>query len=301
VDLRREWIDYLKTNKLEYTVLLRDAIHLNDKGSSLMAQMYERHFRVNLLGCGDWMNTVRSYNVLRCLEDRKYDEMVLAGNGWADIRYGARAAGPGNSLKVKVAGKRVDLVLLPDNGWAKVLIDGKSPAQFNLFHGVNPIPKNRYLPLPATAMRYHCGPNMVGETWELTFKDLTPGKFRFSLRGSVTGDDGEGSSDQLFVSKSGRITISPFDWRFTPDYKPPVNGEAPVMVMQIVPDCLDQVPCRPDDTTHAPEDVPYRYVTVADGLPPGEHELTLIPSETGSFSIQAVEVYSPPLAPSGRP
>jgi hypothetical protein len=198
---------------------------------------------------------------------------------------------------LKFTGSRVDLVLLPDTGAAKVLIDGKSPAAFNLFHGLRPLPKHRQgPPMPAVAMRYHTGQNMVAETFELTFKDITPGKFRFSVRGSVTGDDGEGNNNELFISKSGRIAISPFDWRFdTFDYKLPPSGEAPVMVMQIVGDFLDEVRCRPDDSVHAKEDIQYQYVTVADGLPPGEHELTLIPS-ANYFSIQAVEVFNPPLA-----
>ena len=42
---------------------------------------------------------------------------------------------------------------------------------------------------------------------------------------------------------------------------------------------------------------PYReYVTVADGLPPGEHELTVIPDGKASFSIHGVEAYNPPMA-----
>jgi hypothetical protein len=39
----------------------------------------------------------------------------------------------------------------------------------------------------------------------------------------------------------------------------------------------------------------YRYVTVVDGLPQGEHELTLIPTTPNRFSIDAIEVHRPPL------
>ena len=41
---------------------------------------------------------------------------------------------------------------------------------------------------------------------------------------------------------------------------------------------------------------PFEYVTVADGLPPGGHALTLIPDGTGAFRIHAVEAYNPPMA-----
>ena len=36
--------------------------------------------------------------------------------------------------------------------------------------------------------------------------------FTFTLSGSITGPDGEGSSDVRFVSKSGRIAFTPEDW-----------------------------------------------------------------------------------------
>ena len=40
-----------------------------------------------------------------------------------------------------------------------------------------------------------------------------------------------------------------------------------------------------------------QYITVADGLKPGKHELTVIPEGKGSFTIQAVDVFDPPLKP----
>jgi len=44
--------------------------------------------------------------------------------------------------------------------------------------------------------------------------------------------------------------------------------------------------------------IPYRNVTIVDGLPQGKHELTLIPvysEKKEYFSIDAVEVHCPPL------
>ncbi len=64
VDLRREWIDYLQKNHFQTSDMLRDQVHLNEKGSILMAALYERHFRPNTLDRSQWMNTVRRYNVL---------------------------------------------------------------------------------------------------------------------------------------------------------------------------------------------------------------------------------------------
>ena len=39
-----------------------------------------------------------------------------------------------------------------------------------------------------------------------------------------------------------------------------------------------------------------RYRQLLSAAAPGEHELTLIPSETGSFSLRAVEVFNLPLS-----
>ncbi len=296
VDVRREWLDYLHANKVDMSYLLRDMIHLNENGCILMSELYARHFRSNMLNHSNWMNAIRTYNVLRPLEDRKYDEIVLGGGGWRNAYNGAAAAGAGNSLKLKFTGNRVDLTLLPDSGTARVLIDGKPPSQLNLFHGARPVPKYHNQSYPMVPQRYHTGPNMLAERFELTFTEFVrPGKSKFSVRGSLTGEDGQGDTTEPFTSKSGRIVLDTSDWRYIPDYKPDAAGARPALILQIVRDFRDQVSCRPDPGGHPPTDIPYRYVTVADGLSPGEHELTLIPSATGSFSIQSVEAYNPPL------
>lgn len=56
------------------------------------------------------------------------------------------------------------------------------------------------------------------EKWTLTF--LPGGKedgtaIPFKLAGSVTGEDGVGSSDKRFVSTSGRVVLDPGDWMST--------------------------------------------------------------------------------------
>ncbi len=138
---------------------------------------------------------------------------------------------------------------------------------------------------------------MRTERWELVFTDLTPGKLRFRLTGSRTGDDGEGTTTGMFVSKSGRITVDPRDWLFIDKYQRPEGTPLPALIFQIVEDFRDEV-CWHEDQTPSDGRTPRtQYVTVADGLTPGEHELTLVPSDKGTFSIQAIEAYNPPLKP----
>ena len=38
------------------------------------------------------------------------------------------------------------------------------------------------------------------------------GKFRLKVRGSITGEDGEGESGKRFVSTSGRVVLDPDDF-----------------------------------------------------------------------------------------
>jgi hypothetical protein len=163
----------------------------------------------------------------------------------------------------------------------------------HLLHGQRPFQMLSAMMPPGVIIQYSTGPNIRPESWEVTFKDISPDgkKFRFVLHGSLTGDDGEGSPAERFVSRSGRITIEPDDWLIAPWRWPPPPGWSPArLVWKIVADCCDQVQYPAESKEQ------FEYVTVADGLPPGEHELTLIPDSTGSFGIHGIEACNPPMA-----
>ena len=89
------------------------------------------------------------------------------------------------------------------------------------------------------------------------------------------------------------------------DWQPPAGPRQ--LVWHVLPDSLDKVPCDPawrHDTDYYCGQ-PYRYVTVAHGLPCGVHELTLIPipdpNPTRGFTIVGVDVPRPPLARDAPP
>lgn len=316
VEARFEWMKYLKANNLPINALMSDGIHLNAKGHALMALLYERHFRYNAVSRG-WADTVRRFDVGRFLEDNRTDAIVLAGPGWSRTGRGyAQSRSPQDTLKLKFHGTRVDLILPPDRGGAAVLIDGKKPSQWNLFHGTRP--RNRTTewcvewnqpPLNAP-MAYHLGKDMQEETWELTLTHASADKLhvRFRLTGSKTGFDGEGENDRNFVSKSGRITILTTDWGESavkrgdaaPGALEPLKRPLQV-VWHIVPDGRDTVWCDPalPPNNDWYSGMPYSYVTIADGLPCGPHELTLTPLGDANphnvFVISGVEVHRPPL------
>ncbi len=305
VECRREWLGYIKAHKITLDDLLdQSGIHVNDKGNALMAQLYERHFRTNTLTRAGWMNTVRRYEAVRAFEDRRFDEITFAGDGWKDVVTRTNAAGadwpglvesasPKDRLKLKFVGNRVDLVLPACAGGAKVLIDGKAPSALGLMHGTRAMRMRTAAgEQPANLKRFYEGDNVAPETWTLTFMDISSHEptrtFKFKLSGSVTGEDGEGGSEKDFVSRSGRISILSDDW--VKDFKWEPRGLPPVpLTWEIVRDSLDEA-------HGSPQARPYTYVTVADGLPCVEHELTLIPLGDGPFRIHGIDVFKPPMA-----
>jgi hypothetical protein len=307
VECRKEWRDYLAANKLNAEDFLADGLHLNRKGSILMAQLYARHFKRFPIS-KPWTEMVRRYEAMRPLADRRNDEVQLIGDGWSDRAVNSVTSTGGNdSLKLKFYGNRIDLVMPAHNGSAKVLIDGKAPSELNLFQGTRPQGKGE---IPADLMTYYTGPNMLEESWELKFTHISGDhqKYRWTLAGSKTGPDGEGDNSKIFISNSGRITIRPEDFLFSAKgaskekkVLEPVQGEVSLK-WNIPPtpykDEVSCIPLKPEEAKlihNSRYDVFYRYVTVVDGLPEGEHELTLIPTTPNRFSIDAIEVHRPPL------
>ena len=291
-----------------------------------MALLYERHFVYNAASKEGWANMVRRFDVGHFLEDNKTDEIVLEGDGWSRNGRGyAQSGSPNDKLKLKFRGTRVDVIVPPVRGGATVLIDGKKPSELNLFHGTRPKARTNISsitkePAPNVPMAYHIGKNMQEETWTLAIthgnadEDKSKANtthVRFKLSGSKTGPDGEGENECKFVSKSGRITILTSDWgtevKPADPTKPAPAALEPLktpfeMVWHIVPDSLDTI--APKNVWAKDRDyysgMPYDYVTVADGLPCGIHELTLIPMEVAApnnkFIISGIEAHRPPLA-----
>ena len=317
VELRSEWIHYVKADKLDHRDLLRDGVHLNSKGQTLMTLLYERHFRDNAAQARPWADTVRRFDVMRCLEERKPDEIVLRG-GWTSQRGWAQSASPQDSLKLKFFGTRVDLVLPMGQGGAAVLIDGKKPSQLDLLHGTRPYARTRehYNNLPFDLMTYHFGKNAREETWAISFTHVTADKkhARFKLSGSKTGPDGEGDTDHDFTSASGRIFIAADDWcrqseKVSPDTPVKLDwqplSESRQLVWHVLLAGMDTVygdpAWRPDTDYYCGQ--PYTYVTIADGLPCGPHELTLTPlgePANAAFIIMGIDVHRPPMARSAE-
>jgi len=194
VDARRGWIAHLRDNALEPDALLEDGVHLNQAGIELLASLVAPE----LVPVADLDTTPLAGTVT----DIAVNDPAVTRD--ADGR-----------LSLAFTGNRV--VAISDGrggGSARVLLDGAA---------MDPLPELWAVTRPSTApdiwmpaikrVSFRAAP--IEEDWTLEcLDDSTPdGKeIRFRVRGSRTGDDGEGISTRRFVSDSGRVVIEPEDW-----------------------------------------------------------------------------------------
>lgn len=244
VDVRTPWHEYLAKNALPASALLVDGVHLNAKGCDLMASLIEPALVYD-------PRLPEDKTLVQTLPARK--ETTFEGN------------------RVDVAAGSGDL---------RVEIDGKPPSAHPELVAFERPSGGYTLDIPAVG-RVDSRAPLVPEAWTLTLTDVAPDvtRWRFRLKGSLTGDDGEGSSDAPFVSRSGRVALEPRDWYVREAFgitrqRPPEGFEVRFRAMLRG---VDTVPAQTE-------------ATVANGLLPGHHALRLIGKTAGA----RVTVYRPP-------
>lgn len=274
-DQRTIWKNYLAKHKLEPQALLTDAVHLNEKGEAVMAAAVISYLRYDpKLGLSPAEAWTKDYVVGK---DVKWE------NG---------------KLTLEFEGSVVELVVAPGTNAkpVQVSIDGKKPSELKELYGFT-----RAVAKPGghwpVIMPLHSEKIPLVEDWTMEVKkEGTDDKlFHFTLSGSKTGPDGEGRSDQKFVSKSGRIVIEPEDWGVA--FPMGMSGLKPVpekftVKWSIVPWFIDtfQAPMVVDPAIETP-------VILLQGLVNEKHQLVL----TGGAEsrIQAIRIHTPPLKAKG--
>jgi hypothetical protein len=132
---------------------------------------------------------------------------------------------------------------------------------------------------------------LLEEKWTLTcLSDSEPDgkKIHFTVKGSVTGEDGEGWSTRRFVSNSGRVIIEPSVWYSIPivlnyrKMKLPENYQVTWKAYPLFA-CI-----------YEPQAAGTRTLLIQ-GCANVKHTLTLVPKENGVLGIGKFVVYSPPL------
>jgi hypothetical protein len=195
IDVRSKWRAHLTAQKLAAKDLLKDKIHLNDAGCDLMARLVgEELQRLPNLGDG----APSSGRIRRV--------------GWDTLRRI-----PGGGLELPFEGNRV--VAVSDgkgapNAQAELSLDGRPLESFlEMWTATRPSP-GPFIWMPAIKqIGFQKSPG--AQKWMLS---LLPDssedgkKLHFKVEGSGTGAEGEGWSDQRFVSPSGRVVIEAADW-----------------------------------------------------------------------------------------
>lgn len=261
VDVRSDWLDYLKSNRLEPQALLKDGVHLNDHGNYLLAELVKRY----LVHRPDsptepWQGLVKTFEV------------------------GKDAQWEGRRLKLAFEGNRVDLVAARAGGAAaRIRIDGKKPSEFPGCYCITRPQPGPWSPLFVSRVD-HEAPLLL-EDWTLKILSVSDDStaWRFEVSGSKTGPDGEGANDKLFVSKTGRVKIEPGAW--FRNGKLTVGYESKWKVLPLFADEF-RSPKMDDPAREA-------AVTVAQGLPNGKHELVIDADD--EVPLRSIRVYCPPL------
>lgn len=270
-DIRTGWLDYLKANKLEPKALLRDSVHLNEQGCFLMAELVKQQLvHKPQLPNDSWKDMVRTLDVGKDV-------------AWKD-----------GKLVLEFDGNRVDVLAAKSAGQpaARVLIDGKKPSEFpDAYTITRPGP---------TQLGYWPGVIRVGwekpllvEDWELRITETNDegSQFKFEVKGSKTGPDGNGSAAEKFVSNSGRVVIDPKDWHFKRafDHGKKKLTAGFVVKWQVKPLFVDSyTPPQVDDPSRE------HATTLAQNIPNAKHTLELVAEGNTPPAIRAIRVYRPP-------
>jgi hypothetical protein len=272
VDQRNLWKKYLTDYQLAAPQLLRDGVHLNAHGDYLMAEL------------------VKAYLVRRPDEpvDPFHCDAVNTFVVGKDVRW------DDGKLTLPFEGNRVDVILRPGGTKPmRILIDGKRPSEFPELYGFT-----RALATPGgkwpVVTNLACEKPPVLEDWTMQVKrdPAVEQRFTFTVAGSKTGPDGQGRSDERFVSLSGRLVIGPEHWDVA--YALGLAGVKPLppeftVRWQVVPNFADEVlPVAAEDPSVE------NIVTVTQGLRGRRHTLEIVGGPDAPLA--AVRVYRPPLA-----
>ncbi len=273
LDVRGPWREYLLENGYESKKLLRDGVHLNPHGCYLMGRLVARAlvYRPEFPD-REWEDLVKTYRVG---EDVKFEDGRLKLNF------------DGNRV-VALAGQREG-----PSAKAQVLIDGRPPSDYPelyTFTRANYGPGVDWPWVVCAPFKVTWQNPPVEEEWTITVTEGGPEQFRFRVRGSVTGPDGEGLSTERFVSDSGRVVIEPEHWWTSTGHGRP-NPLKPGYELKFRCKLMGTDLYEPPQV----EDPSREYPTVlAQGITNEVHDLELIVRGESAVPIEAIRIYKPP-------
>lgn len=261
VDVSTEWTQYLATNNLQPKDLLRDNVHPNRQGNWLLAQLVERHIRLH--------------------PSMKFKSPLQITPAY----------------KIKFTGNRLDAIAdaatLQKGGiqQAVLILDGKPVTNNPVRFRITRPSAGAGTWWPALRRVSHNSP-LIPEDWtlEITAINADTTLYTFKVTGSETGEDGTGTSNALFTSRSGRVVLDPSDLILN-KIKETFKTVTPVgfkITWSVVPAFADTYqPPVVTDTTKL-----YR-TTLLSGLNNGPHTLELKTDKRAALPISYFEVHHP--------
>jgi hypothetical protein len=281
INIRDPWEKYLADNQLSPRELLKDDIHLNKQGEFLMAELIKPLFKYKSKYEPDPFGLCTVYKV---------DKVFKIEKGKLDLLF------RGNKVDV-VFGETIGKNL----GTTNVLLNSRPPSEFQgTYFMTRPYSiesKSWPWTLPAMIQVKH-KTHWVEEEWTCRFTEaIAPyDDFSFEISGSVTGKDGAGKGSEDFVSPSKRVIINKGDaekggdWHLNRSYKvmkTTVNpgDEVKWKTYSISIDTLDFA--KFSNLTDE------KVVTLFQGVPNANHELTLSTSDMEKLPVIEIRVYRP--------
>ena len=268
VDVRKYWKLYLKENKLEIKDLLTDGVHLNEQGNYVMAAIIKNYFD-NLL------------------------YVPMADQRIAILKRDRDFFVKGDSIQLPFTGNRVDVQndSPTKTNSIRILVDNQSlKNNERCFYYTRPTlkPDEFFLTNIGLLLAMELSRNVREEKWFLTILsiDSLQQQVVFSIKGSLTGEDGTGNSSKVFNSNSGKITIRPDAWfvRKSKGDFALFNWLKPgdVLQWQIKSMCFDSLALQPVKQT------------ILQGIVNTTHQLKI--TGPGAKHINEIIVYLPPLS-----
>lgn len=285
IPIRRLWKKYLQEHELPASALLSDGIHLNEHGRFLMARLVGRHLKQ--------VSGSESGEGPRVIEDGDGGAMIMPQVERIEVGQSVTADRP---LRMRVTGTRIEVV--PGHvdgkalGSARIMLDGRPPSQQGRLYGVSRPSRARDVWWPAIRRIDHEAP-LVPELWQLRVTEVAPDArwFGFEVTGGLTGFDGRGRSDQLFLSQSKRVVIAPEDFMMlqAARYRQSTLPPGFIVQWQVTPRFVDVY----DQPESSRLEVGGPPVPIVWGLPLREHLLEIIPNGDGPVVIDHIRVHQP--------
>jgi hypothetical protein len=294
VDVRDSWKKYLSENSLEAADLLGDNIHVNARGGELMGRLVVEALQEPAEVPDSWEPLVTHFDAVDA--GTSDAPVTFSGEPWRSDGDALIGSSPDSALKLRFVGNRVDVTTHPvpgDLGTARILLDGKPVSAEPACYAAT-LPTRTPIDYRPGLKRVELGENVQAEDWTIEVPEVSDDgrEFRFRLVGTKTGDDGEGSQAEPFVSDSGRIRIDPKLFSFAEAIrirKRPLPTPFELTFKTYLMGVDTWEPQMPE------QEGAVDRTTVAQGMANGPHELTIIPNGDGLVPIARLTVYRPPL------